>query len=784
MAECAQSAKGVDVCWVSLDGYQTSSEVLIQKISSALGELPPARDFETLIGQLSSLPRLTWIMVDDFPRVASQDVDSFLAKLVNVCLPNVQWWITSRRRLRIGLAKLFMANELVEMDGPTLALGEQDLVEWLGQSAITTELMKVQRDTHGWMAAIALYLKLMDYREEASPRYQFDVLLNEYIEMEILSSINLELKKEIHILAVLFAFDDKLCAELINGPEGSSCLSELEGLGAFLLSIPDRPGWFRLMPALAALLSNELSIDEIRTIHMQACEILAFRGEYQLAIDHALAADQVVRAISLLEELANRKLLFGFQSDQLFRWLNALPASLRNGSCELVLLNAFAYVVTFQAKEARRSLEALRNFLPIFGADQQRRVIARAQAVEALLAHSNGQPFEAEKAAQEALGGLSSRDWAASLVCHTILINQALFSGTLAKAEEHLALTECKIKLLNVGVPSAYINIYKADLLMIRGEFRDAELLIENSIQELAGTVFQDRGWAGRLHLKLGQIQLRLGKFDAAEKRLWVAFSIMKDALEPAFYQALLGLCDLALMHGETNKAQSLLKETRELLIERSVESFSYLSPLELYDAKIALQNEHVTEARSLLSSVIQRHQAGQITQPMYSKELLYDCERLLASTEADFETSHQRLLALAHRAGSDGYKTVECDLLFTIARIAHEADEESIAKLQLTKALELASALSNRLPLEYLERRHPSLFYLVDRTSEADILSERECSILALVEAGMSNQEIGDALFISVYTVKSHLQRIFSKLSVKNRAHAISKARSLGRLV
>ncbi len=54
--------------------------------------------------------------------------------------------------------------------------------------------------------------------------------------------------------------------------------------------------------------------------------------------------------------------------------------------------------------------------------------------------------------------------------------------------------------------------------------------------------------------------------------------------------------------------------------------------------------------------------------------------------------------------------------------------------------------------------------------------LSERELEIIYWVRVGKTNQEIGEILFISQNTVKSHLKRIFSKLNVTTRAQAVGK--------
>jgi ATP/maltotriose-dependent transcriptional regulator MalT len=59
-------------------------------------------------------------------------------------------------------------------------------------------------------------------------------------------------------------------------------------------------------------------------------------------------------------------------------------------------------------------------------------------------------------------------------------------------------------------------------------------------------------------------------------------------------------------------------------------------------------------------------------------------------------------------------------------------------------------------------------------------IISRRERDVLRLVAEGLSNKGIGDALFVSEETVKTHLRRIFDKLEVSSRTQAIRKAQQL----
>lgn len=65
------------------------------------------------------------------------------------------------------------------------------------------------------------------------------------------------------------------------------------------------------------------------------------------------------------------------------------------------------------------------------------------------------------------------------------------------------------------------------------------------------------------------------------------------------------------------------------------------------------------------------------------------------------------------------------------------------------------------------------ALAHGVQRRAVAAQLTEREREVLRLVAGGKSNQQIAEALFIGVKTVKTHISSIFAKIDVQDRTQA-----------
>jgi DNA-binding NarL/FixJ family response regulator len=89
-----------------------------------------------------------------------------------------------------------------------------------------------------------------------------------------------------------------------------------------------------------------------------------------------------------------------------------------------------------------------------------------------------------------------------------------------------------------------------------------------------------------------------------------------------------------------------------------------------------------------------------------------------------------------------------------------------------------LAPAITRRLVERFV--RTPPRGAAAHRERFAE-LTERELEVLALLARGLSNAEIGEQLFVSEATVKTHVGRVLAKLGLRDRVQAVVLAYESG---
>lgn len=125
------------------------------------------------------------------------------------------------------------------------------------------------------------------------------------------------------------------------------------------------------------------------------------------------------------------------------------------------------------------------------------------------------------------------------------------------------------------------------------------------------------------------------------------------------------------------------------------------------------------------------------------------------------YEDSASAYRALA--AGAAGYVSKTSDTMELCDSVVAAARGETVI------APQFAAGIANEIQLR--------------ETDERPALTEREGEVLRLLAEGRTAQKIGDELHLSEATIKTHLQNLYSKLSVSDRAAAVATAMRWGLL-
>jgi LuxR family maltose regulon positive regulatory protein len=222
------------------------------------------------------------------------------------------------------------------------------------------------------------------------------------------------------------------------------------------------------------------------------------------------------------------------------------------------------------------------------------------------------------------------------------------------------------------------------------------------------------------------------------------------------------------LTEGKLDNAQQWIQEHRldlgELRFARE--------PEDIAAARILVALGDLDDAIRLLDRLIEKAEAGDRTTVLI-EELLILTSALQAQGDANRATETLgRALSLAE---PEGYIRIFVDEGPQMARMLYERASRGMATDQVRMLLTAFP------PVDREEAKRPQVE--VANRDLFESLSDRELEVLRLIADGISNQQIGEKLFISLHTVKSHARNLFAKLDVHSRTAAVKKARGLGLL-
>lgn len=320
-------------------------------------------------------------------------------------------------------------------------------------------------------------------------------------------------------------------------------------------------------------------------------------------------------------------------------------------------------------------------------------------------------------------------------------------------------------------------RVKRANILRHHGAWGEAEAEARQACDELRD--FLD--FAGKGFGTIGEIRLKVGDLAGAEAALQRARELDQLAAEP-------GLALLRLANGDRSAAFQLITQALEgtrLPLHRA-----HLLPAQIEIALAAGHSDAAQQGVEELRRIAEKFQSDALSAAAahgtgvfalhkgYAEdaiESLSQAAKLWNQVGLPYETARSRLgLGLAYRQrGAEELARFEMEAARSVfdrlgaTPDAHHAEELLASETAATSTTGTAEAAgpSGRGTLE----------------APFDLLTPRELEILELIAQGESNADIAVHLSISRHTVRNHINRLFSKIGVRDRAQAIVAAHRAG---
>ncbi len=249
--------------------------------------------------------------------------------------------------------------------------------------------------------------------------------------------------------------------------------------------------------------------------------------------------------------------------------------------------------------------------------------------------------------------------------------------------------------------------------------------------------------WDSVVRTRLGASSYWLGDVAEALPHLELGLAgSSATSLYPGWLSALGMMALVRLQEGDLEVASSLIAEARDVSREAGLAEYWFSAPTHIAAGGVMIAEGRAGDAIDELRRGLKLAARGSgPTETAYGQILLGRALRIHGERE-----QAKRMLAEARW-------TVEASL--DPGQVVANLLKLEEADLQVTRA---------------------DLF----EAEQMEELSDRELSVLRMMSGDMSQREMGDHLFISFNTVKTHSKHIYRKLGVSKRSEAVARARQL----
>ena len=772
---------------------------------------------EWLLQDLHSLPERIWLVVDDLHELRSTPALRQLELLVMRAPAELRFVFASRRDSQLGLHRLRLDGELAEIRAADLRFTleeSRDLLEASGVRLSDQALALLHARTEGWAAGLRLAALSLDGHPDperfAAGFSGSERTVAEYLLAEVLGRQPKQVRRLLVRTSVLGRVNGELADLLTGTPGGGRILRELEQTNAFVVALDAQRSWFRYHSLFADLLQLELldtaKQDELARLHGAAAGWFAKHGFAVEAVRQAQAAQDWDLAARLLFDNWFGLLLDG-QAATADELLAGFPVGPLAADAQLTALLAARELNRGSFRDAERYLRLTAERSASMPDGRRGHLQVALTMLRLTLAQLRGDlPAALEEARRlaEPAATLAAAEMGLGDELRAMALlrlgTTEFWTGRFEEAERHLE--HARTLAQQIGRP--YLE-FASLVHWARAELgRSFALVLEPSRQaiELAGR----HGWTddpltGDAYLALGAALAWQGRLEEAEPWIARAQRAVKDEAEPAAALALYYVhAQVELARGREQAALTAFR-TAERQAERLIAPLPLAAQLRAALLRTLARTGATQQAERALAELGQeeRETAEMRTAAAALRLARHDPLGATAVLEPVVNGS----LSAIHRISA-----IEALLLEATARDA--LGDASAAEHALERALDIAEPDGAVLPfllhpVKGLLERHPK-----HRTVHASLideilsllagprgaapspaqppaprepLSESEIRVLRYLPTNLSAREIADELFLSWYTVKTHMRHLYAKLGTHTRGETVDRARALGLL-
>ncbi len=234
------------------------------------------------------------LILDDYHRLNSPDVDAFLLDLLSRCPDNFHLVISSRVRPNLNAPTLLASGEATEIWAETLRFSDEELRAAFEGRLNDRAFELLQAKVEGWAVAVQLAKLLLsgdeDIEQALMRLHGHRGHIASYLTDQIIATLPDDQRTFILKTSILDKFNASLADAVCERKDSLNILKALEPLHALLVPIDNDYEWFRYHHLFAECLHDQLRqthSDEYEALHRRASRWLEENGYYSDAVRHA-----------------------------------------------------------------------------------------------------------------------------------------------------------------------------------------------------------------------------------------------------------------------------------------------------------------------------------------------------------------------------------------------------------------------------------------------------------------------------------------------------------------